>query len=181
VDLPEVHAAGFSGGILWAILADLPGTPRLWVPRWKYEGGDKPWKVRVTGLASIHSPPQTVVGLTEAERSLRSALESALDFSTRAELEWFPGAFSKALALLDSETPEIPYHPDLLPSSGYSLLARKIAASSSMAYVFGGMGSFNDIWFGGHRLKTAYKVLLPTLYNAVTDGLLAAADSFGRQ
>ena len=41
------------------------------------------------------------------------------------------------------------------------------------------MGSFNDLGFTSHGLETEYKSLLPTLYAAVIDALLAAANSFG--
>jgi len=180
-DLPEVDAASFSGGIPWAILVDFAGTFGLWIPRWKHEGGKKPWRVSVTGFTIAHSPPQGARELTAAAESLRAALERALDFSTRAKLEWFPDDFSRALALLDSRGPEIRYHPDLLPSRGYSLLARQAAASATTAYVFGGMGSFNDLGFKGHGLKMEYKALLPKLYDAVIDALLAAANSFGQE
>ena len=182
LDLPEVDAAAFSGGIPWTIKVDYPSSFRLWVPRWKHEGGEKPWRVSVTGFTIPYvPPPQTEVGLTEAAESLRTVLERALDFSIRAKLDWFPDDFSKALALLRSQAPEIPYHPDLFPSGGYSLPARQVAASAITAYVFGGMGSFNDLGFSSLGLNTEYKSLLPTLYTAVIDALLAAANSFGSE
>jgi|SRR2546422_3588831 len=180
LDLPEVYAAAFSGGIPWAILVDYPKSSGLWIPRWKHEGGAKPWKVHVTGSTITNPPQQASIGLTPAAESLREVLKRALDFSTRAKLEWFPDDFSKALALLDSQAPEIPYHPDLLPSGGYSLLARQVTASATKAYVFGGMGSFNDLGFKHRAFNTEYKALLPSLYNTVVDALLAAANSFGR-
>jgi len=179
LDLPEVDAASFSGGIPWTIRVDSPNTFRLWVPRWKHEGGEKPWKISVTGFTVPYIPPQAEVGLIEAAESLRTVLERALEFSTRAKLDWFPDDFSKALALLRSQTPEIPYHPDIFPPGGYSLLARQVVASAATAYVFGGMGSFNDLGFNSFGLNTEYKSLLPILYAAVIDALLAAANSFG--
>src|SRR5438046_1035863 len=134
LDLPEVYAASFSGGISWAIMVDYPSSFRLWVPRWKHEGGEKPWKVSVTGFTIAHLPPQAVVGLIEATESLRALLERSLDFSTRAKLDWYPDDFSKALALLRSQTPEIPYHPHLFPSGWYSLAARPVDASANRAF-----------------------------------------------
>ena len=181
LDLPEVDAVSSSGGISWTIRIEYPSSFRLWVPRWKHEGGEKPWKVSITGSTIPYVHPQTKVGLIETAESLYAALERALDFSTRARLDWFPDDFSEALALLRSQTPEIPYHPDLFPSGGYSLLARQVAASATKAYVFGGMGSFNDLGFESLGLNTEYKLLLPTLYTAVTDALLGAANSFGSE
>lgn len=181
LDLPEVYAASFSGAIPWAILVDYPSTFGLWIPRWKHEDGKKPWKVSVTGFTVARPPSQPHLQLQAAANSLRAALERALDFSTRAKLEWFPTDFSHALGLLSSQSPEIPYHPDLLPPRGYSLLSRQVTASAAKAWVFGGMGSFNDLVLKGHGLKAEYKGLLPDVYNSVVNALLAAANSFGRE
>src|SRR2546426_2277021 len=178
LDPPEFHAASFAGGIPWAILVGFPSSSELWVPKWKHEGGKKPWKVYVSGFAVTRPPGQASMELTSAAEFLREVLKRALDLSTRSKLEWTED-FSQALALLDSRSPEIPHHPDLLPSSGYSLFARQVMASGVRAWVFGGMGSFNDGWFGDPALREEYEALVPSLYGAVVNALLAATNSFG--
>lgn len=178
-DLPEVFATGFAGGIPWAVQVDCPRYSGLWIPRWKHEGGLKgAWKVHVMGFTVSHPAQQSPPELLAIAKSLRETLDSALLFSHRAKLDFFPDDFSQALALLSSQSPEIPYHPDLLPSTGYSDLARQIIASAARAWVFGGMMSFNDLGFKSFALDREYKVLLPRLYETVINSLLSAANSF---
>jgi len=181
LDLPEVIAASFSGGIPWAIEVDTPSSSWVWIPRWKHEGGSKKsWSVYVSGFAVTPSRGAPLPDLTVVAKSMHSTLTQALDFSIRAKLEFFPDDFSQALALLDSQSPEIPNHPDLLPPIGYSLLARQLTASASRAWVFGGMMSFNDLGFKELELEDEYKALLPGLYDTVVNALLSAANSYGR-
>jgi len=178
-DLPEVFATAFTGGIPWAVQVESPGYSGLWIPRWKHEGGVKrAWKVYVNGFTVSHPAHQSPPELTAIAKSLREGLDGALDFSSRAKLDFFPDDFSQALALLSSPSPEIPHHPDLLPSLGYSVLARQIIASAARAWVFGGMMSFNDLGFKPFALDEEYKVLLPRLYETVVNSLLSAANSF---
>ena len=181
LDLPEVIASSFSGGIPWAIEVDHSTSSSVWIPRWKHEGGSrKSWKVRVSGFAVTlvgGSAPPDLVALA---RRLQEALTQALDFSNRAKLEFFPDDFNQALVLLASQSPEVPHHPDLLPSVGYSLLARQLTASAARAWVFGGMMSFNDLGFKELALEDEYKALVPRLYDTVVNTLLEAANSYGR-
>jgi len=181
LDLPEVIAASFSGGIPWAIEVDHPTSSSLWIPIWKHEGSSKkPWKVYVSGFALTHKPRQPPPDLGAMAETLHEALAQALDFSVRAKLEFFPNDFTQALTLLDSDSPEIPYYLDLLPVVGYSLLARQVTASAARGWVFGGMMSFNDLGFKETALEDEYKALLTRLYDTVVGALISAANSYGQ-
>ncbi|SRR6266581_4658400 len=181
LDLPVGIAASLSGGTPWVIEVDTPSSPWVWVPRWRHEGGSrKPWRVSVSGFAMTPSRGSPLPNLPAVAKSMHATLTQALDFSIRAKLEFFPDDFSQALALLDSQSPEIPYHPDLLPPVGYSLLARQLTASAARAWVFGGMMSFDDLGFKESKLEDEYKALLQDLYDTVVNALLSAANSYRR-
>lgn len=181
LELPEVLAAAFADTVLWGIHAEYANSSSIWSVRWKHEGGHgraRPWKVHVYESFATSPEQHPHAGLESVADSLRTVLRKALDFSTRAKLDFFPADFSQSLALLDSKSPEIPYHPDLLPASRYPLLARQVVASAAKAWVFGGMGSFNDLGFDSPALEEEYNSLLPTLYGTVVGALLAGANSF---
>ena len=181
LDLPEVDATAFAGGIPWAIQVDFPSFYGLWIPRWKHEGGrKKPWKVHLDGFTVAQPAQWSRPDLVASANSLHKALDRALEFSNRAKLDYFPDDFTQALALLSSPCPEIPHHPDLLPTTGYSVLARQVIASAARAWVFGGMMSFNDLGFDDLTLNDEYKALLPRLYETVVNALLSATNSFGQ-
>ena len=46
--------------------------------------------------------------------------------------------------MLNSKNPAVEYYNDFIPGDALSLQARQLLFSASKAYVFGGMGSWND-------------------------------------
>ncbi len=179
LDLPEVFAIAFAGAVNWGIMAEGPKSSLVWSPTWKHTGGRaKPWTVHVWESPLLRAPEPPRSGLGPTRDALREALNRALDFSNRAGLDFFPEEFTQALGLLDSPSPAIPYHPDMLPWTGYSLLARQITAAAAKGFVFGGMGSFSDLGFDSPALNEEYRTLLAALYETVVRSLLVAANSF---
>lgn len=183
LDLPEVMATAFANSIPWAIQADYKEASVVWSPRWELSGSpdrSQPWEVYAeleTSRLGAGRPPHSE--LRETRVALREKLEQALDFSKRANLDYFPDDFSQAVALLESDSPAIPYHPDLLPDAGYDLPARQIIAAAAKGWVFGGMMSFNDLGsFPSPALAEEYESLLVPLYETVVQAILSAANAF---
>jgi hypothetical protein len=81
---------------------------------------------------------------------------------------WFEGALEGG--------PDIPYHPDLLPA-GYTSEARQLAAMAVKAWVFGGMGSWNDVYFDDRQVAAEYAAISQNLYGALLRALLASVNS----
>jgi hypothetical protein len=181
-DLAEHIVVSFSGGVPRAIQADLPGGFELWYPRWTTGGMDKrkPWLIEYRGLQVSHSYVIPVQALGLVKANLQAALVKAQEFALRPEVDLgnFVDCFSSALRMLDSSQPEGAYHPDLLPPSGYGLAARQVLAGATQAYVFGGMGSWNDIGFTDKNLNEEYEKVTRELFEAVKFALLSASNSF---
>jgi hypothetical protein len=118
--------------------------------------------------------------LSEVKEQLRQAISKAKNFSERPDLNVSSWAtwFANALDLLDSPDPKAPFHPDMLPNSGFSLDARQILASGTQAYVFSGMGSWNDMGFEQPETHREYLKITNQLYEAVKLGVVAASNSF---
>jgi hypothetical protein len=111
-------------------------------------------------------------------RELHEAIEGALAFTQQFNvLDNFAPWFREAFDLETAEQPQIHWHPDLLPSSGYSLDARRLIAMAARSWVFGGMGSWNDIVPNDSEMSQ-YKETTDRLYQAVVGGLRDGTNAF---
>ena len=180
-DLPEHVADAFSGGVPRAIQADLPNGFELWYPQWKTGGGDKkPWLVEYRDLMFTNSHTLPVQEMISVKNHLRQAVSQAEQFAKRSDVHENNWAtwFSKSLEILDFATPVAPFHPDMLPASGYSLEARQVLASAAQSYVFGGMGSWNDIGFKEPEIQKEYENVTRKLYEAVKFSIVMSSNSY---
>ena len=164
-----------------AIQADLPDGYELWYPQWQTGGPkDKPWFIEYRGLlfANSHIYPAPPMGLVK--QKLRSIIVEVEAFSRRPQVDstFWADHFSKSLALLDSTEPVPPYHPDILPDSGFDLETRQVLAAAMQAYVFGGMGSWNDMGFADKNLNAEYQKITKELYEAVNMSIVFASNSY---
>lgn len=129
-------------------------------------------------FSNSHALP--VQDLKVVKEQLRHAIIQAEKFSRKPEVnannwaDWF----SDAIALLDSINPKIPFHPDMLPDKGFSLGVRQIIASATQAYVFGGVGSWNDLVFEKPEIQEEYEKVTSKLYETVKYALVMASNSF---
>lgn len=180
-DAREYQMAGFAGAVPVAIQGDAAGAFELWYPASRYEKGAEgaPWAVEYRSLVFDEShalqpdlgavKSRLAAALLRAERFARAAGEATLVWA-----EWF----SKALALLEDASPATPFHPDILPPEGYGLEARQLMAAAAQAYVFGGMGSWNDVWLKDEGARREYDDVTAELYDAVKLATVAAPNSF---
>ncbi len=88
--------------------------------------------------------------------------------------EWFRAALQRASA----SRAVFDYYPDVLPLTGYTEPARRLLSACEKAWVFGGMGSWNDVGFETPELEARYRSLTPELFSAVLFGVAAAVNSF---
>ena len=180
-DIPEHIAVAFSGGVPSAIQVDLPSAYELWVPYWKTGGPEKkPWIIEYRGQPVPKSLIGNTLPISEAKNKLRKAVTRALELSRRSEFDagnWTDW-FSQSLEMLDSRFPKAPYHPDMLPDAGFSMDARQLMAAAAQAYVFGGMGSWNDMGFENPQTQKEYEEITLSLYDAVKNAIILASNSF---
>ncbi|MGY6499848.1 MAG: hypothetical protein ACXIVQ_02975 [Acidimicrobiales bacterium] len=95
-------------------------------------------------------------------------------------LQSFAGWFDDALEMASSTEPTAPYHPDMMPAVGYSIEARRLLSMATRAWVFGGMGSWNDVGFSDRETHERYRAISERLYRAVIDAVRDAANAFER-
>ena len=107
-------------------------------------------------------------------KELKNTLIEITDFALKQNLKNWSEIFNKAIVVIDSASPEEDYyHKDLIPQGNYSLIARQILFSAGSAWVFGGMGSWNDLGFDGKDNDT-YERLSEQLYSNIISAIIAS-------
>jgi hypothetical protein len=170
------------GGGEWRIQTYRPESTDVWRSNWQV--GDrtrtdkKIWRV---SYVRVFTSPETQWPQGEDLELLKSELKTLLvdiaQFSREQHFDSFTACFESALACLDSETPlQGVYHKDLAPSGFLSLTANQLLCSAQAAWVFGGMGSWNDVYFEDTH-KARYNDLSEKLYRLLNRAIVAVANS----
>ncbi len=100
----------------------------------------------------------------------------AQDFSIRRKFGWEKW-FGKAIELLHNLSPVLPYYADLLPSTFRYVKVRQLLAGALQAWVFGGLGSWNDLYITNPSLEKEYQRISKILYEAVIQSIGAVTNS----
>ncbi len=107
----------------------------------------------------------------------RSALADIHQFSERQNCGGFTAGFSKAIETLDSGGEKRHgYHQDLAPDGCLPPLAMRLLDACQSAWVFGGMGSWNDMAFDG-EVQVEYDRTSKQLFLILNEVIQAAANA----
>jgi hypothetical protein len=172
----RTNAAFVGGGKLRLLESVRKRASDLWESGWEIGDRHHPegrlWLVRYWRTKENYErAPMEQPDMWETKKSLRSALLAALNYACKNDLQPFTAQFQTAVDLLDKPSP--------LDASGYfrsykyhdlSLEACQVLAALGPAWVFGGMGSWNDL---GRDGDDEYVSISRALYDEVT---LSAAD-----
>lgn len=169
-DLGPPVAAGFANGAPRPIFAIGHTTLDVWGSHWtpteaERQADNRIWEVEYTREGEI--PPRVLNPLSIPEAGLRltEALRKAADFADRHDHGHWAEWLTDAGALLQSDSPDTPYFEALLPEHG--LEHRRLTSATVKAWVFGGMGSWNDVWFEDDVVMQEYQAVTSSLYEAV--------------
>jgi hypothetical protein len=173
------------GGGKWLIETVGPEHSHLWESRWLVGNRDradkKIWRVTYIRIAATNaSYRENSENLERLKDEMRENLQEMAEFSRSQNLDWFTKAFESGLSRLGSTRPfEGLYHTDIAPVDFLPLSADQLLGSAEAAWVFGGMGSWNDQAFDG-QTKKRYEQLSENLYNLLNRVIVAAANSGSR-
>jgi hypothetical protein len=168
----EPHIAeAFANADPRGILVERVDQGEIWLPNWHFTRGSK-WLVRYEPFPTDVRP--TKLSVTSTTRQLRAAIEIARDFAARIDHTDWVRWFTKALTKFDDATDTF----DFLPPFGYPAEARRLLSAASGAWVFGGMGWWNDMSFSDSSQQQQYDTVTEQLYDAVCRGILAATNAF---
>lgn len=176
--------AGFvGGGGLWLIEAVYDNCSNYWLNRW--EGTDpnapdnKIWSVNY-GMTAVKQPTINLqIDNDEIKIELRRSLTEITNFAIGQNLNYWVEQFEKAKSFLDSRLPEENfYQKDLIPVENYSLTAKQILFSAASSWVFGGMGTWNDLVFDRDEDQAEYDRLSAQLYSNINKAIVAAINTY---
>jgi hypothetical protein len=169
-ELPDHIAASFANGIASGLQIDFENNAELWITK-SLANADEGWTVILycVPLPQPISSTSTLPTLQQAGIRLSQALRHSLDYAAENRLSSFSDHFSKIVAMLERN--DLPAS-ELLPARGYCYDAHRLIQAADRAWVFGGMGSWNDC---------ADEETLSMLYEAVVNAILSATNSFDRE
>jgi hypothetical protein len=170
------------GGRRWLIETRQRHQSDIWEARWDVGTRDDPdrkiWNVAYyrVGSSVAHMPLQ-VRSLPLLQRDLRITLSGIEAFASRNQLTGFAKNFRDAIDILASEEPlSGVHHSDLAPTAGTSLEAKQLLGAVQAAWVFGGMGSWNDLGFKGQD-QHDYEQLSDELFSLLNQATCSAVNS----
>lgn len=172
--LSPAMATAFANANPTVIFVDCE-RPHVMRPEWTF--GDQSWRVNYHIFAIDELPPVGDVDIDRATNELRRQLAAARAFVTsqgKPHYVHWDEYLARASATLD----ESDHRCELLPRCGYSAAAHRLLGVATAAWVFGGMGSWNDMAFTEKATQQQYETLTNTFYDAVESACLVAANAF---
>ena len=180
---PDRMTAGLvDGGGTWAMEAVQPsGTCAVWLSRWEVWNQNAPerriWRVSYRRVSERRSSTAHVTELRSAAGRLRSTLADIRAFSEKQKWAGFTTCFARAIETLDSGgKTRYGYHRDLAPAGCLPSLAESVLDACQSAWVFGGMGSWNDVMVGSVD-RSEYDRTSEQLFLALTEAMHTAANA----
>lgn len=171
------------GGGRWLIETLHGKLSDLWEARWRVENREDPerkiWDVVYCRVDQDRTHlPLSSESLTTLKSDLGGVLSRIDAFATaRKNLEPFANAFRTAKSVLFSDDPlSKAYHFDLAPTFDLPLEAKQLLAAAQVAWVFGGMGSWNDLGFEKHQQE--YIQISDELFALLNRVICNAVNSF---
>lgn len=170
-DLPAHIATAFAGCGNWVMLTEGTKADMVWFPIYMNSGNDE--ALTIVGTQLDKRGPEASTDLDAAEQNLKTALMNIRDYAKEEHVgdNWV-AIFTRALEMLGSDEPSRSFITELLPQTGYGHRSYRLLEVGSAAWVFGGMGSWNDMG-GGAR----YSAVTDALYNAIVDGIITATNA----
>jgi len=184
--------AGFAGGGgRWQLNITDERRMDVWEANWEVGNRKAPdqriWRVRYSLVAeNVNFVLPTLRSPVVIMPALRQALSDILAFCDQHRIfleqacggnDTFGNCFRKAIECLSAEDPfALAYHKDLAPEGLLSSSARQVLAACQAAWVFGGMGSWNDMAFEGQE-QGRYEKLSDALFTLLNEAIQSSANS----
>lgn len=177
--------AGFvGGGGNFFIECVFENYSDFWINNWNYDENldEKPWKVFYGKAVSKQPTRNQQYDLVEIRTKLKSVLEEITEFAFKETTENWGNIFEKSKNTLESDKPESEfYHNDLIVQNNYELENRQLLMSASKSFVFGGMGSWNDMWFENEETEKKYNELSTVLYGMMMKTIVGTINKDKRE
>ena len=179
----DYKLSGFiGGGGTWYIEAMYNGYSRYWTSRWEVTNKNaldrKIWAVNYNMLSELKPTNNLRIDEQLVKDELKHTLNEITDFALKQNFQYWAEQFDKARTILDSALPEEHYyHKDLIPLDNYLLLEKQLLFSAGSAWVFGGMGSWNDLGCDNEEDNKTYDRLSSKLYSNINKAIISSINT----
>ena len=176
--LEERNTAGFiGGGGKWILLTTNENGTSDWTSYWDVIDKNNP-NNKIWGVKYIQTGNQFLCNEDDEKfiDTFYNALESIYNFTVAKNNSAFASYFKNAMTTLDSHGKELfGYHKDLVPNC-YKNIEYLLDACQS-AWLFGGMGSWNDVYFEDCDIFEEYKTVSQNLYSSLITTVIQSVNS----
>jgi hypothetical protein len=178
----RMSAAFVGGGGSWAMETILPkGRSATWMARWVVWNQKAPdrriWRVDYGRVSEGPIRKFEVADLDSVTKRFRSALAEIHAFSEGHNCGGFTACFARGMETLDSGgAKRLGFHKDLSPQGDVRELAAALLDAAQSAWVFGGMGSWNDMGFDGADQKE-YDRVSEQLFAEINEAIETGANA----
>jgi hypothetical protein len=173
-------SAGFvGGGGDWMLAVRCPSATEYWMARWEVWNQNAPeqriWRVTYGLVARDQAPLAVAPNQADLLVAFKSALNRIHAFSAENTCGGFTECFARAVHSLNDRAAIHGYHKDLYCPGSLSRSSEAMLDAAQSAWVFGGMGSWNDMGFDGEKGRE-YEESSEELFIALHDAICAAAN-----
>ena len=179
-ELPDhISVAFLGGGSHWLIEVQCEGTSELYFSNWipPLNSGMDTRKAHYVRIEKNMSHlRETSPSINDSRKRLQTILEKLSEFAGKFEhsKHWVSNFESSLTTLLEF----IPQADDeFLPAGIYSKDAHQLIIGAFASWVFGGMGSWNDLVFN-EADQEHYEALSENLYSAICEAIVSGVNSY---
>lgn len=168
--------AGFIGGGGATILETNHGDFSIfWLSKWEYVN-DK-WQVTYVSSLKRYQPTDWHYDVGDTHARLGDVLTRIRDFAQNNKEGHWAKIFDKALQALSETTPDMTERQAsrILPEN-YASLNKQLLLAASRSFVFGGMGSWNDVYFSDEEIYDQYRTLSGELYQTMMQAVICSVN-----
>ncbi len=167
------------GGPRWIIEAAMPSRTEVWEGYDRLGDRDDPeqkiWLSAYIMLGETERQDGADKDVAAATQEVRAALTDIEALAREIPDQPFTESFTGALRVLDGGAPDYP-SLEFLDLTDLDQAARRLLTASAQAWVFGAMGSWNDLGVE-ERLQQRYNDTSEALFLALQRAVIAAANS----
>ncbi len=168
------------GGGHWRLCLNQGERSECWEAGWQVGNRNatdqRIWRVRYALVEEMRTLAVNKVPLGELSEEMVAALTEIEAFARRQNLDGFADCFAKAESCLKADDPfALVYHRDLAPDGALALAPARLLAACQAAWVFGGMGSWNDLGFTGED-QELYERLSNRLFHILNAAICVAVN-----
>lgn len=177
----RMSVAFMSGGHAWTmqVVRD-DGQTENWSPDWQVwnqqDAERRIWHVTYRLDSTAPSRSRAARNLRIVRSAFRESLREIQAFAEQHTQGAFRRNFDDAMTALDDPDADLGYHKDIAMPGQLGPDAASLLKAAMCAWVFGGMGSWNDMSFEG-ALQTEYENVSERLFDVIHEAIEASVTS----